>query len=218
MKLQFWSHLLLKVAPVFFVLGLLCLAAFYLLKRPSPAVGTRQRSKRWLYLSAGSYFFSVLSLILGLTATYFLYFPDAGDFKTVERLPSETIVSNGDGGLIISNVTETYDPSKKYAYHSVMLNLRSYYKDPMTIKSFKVVSRMDHQELAVYHCASRLPVKMKYKSSVFLIFRGKVTKRIEEHAKKGNKDDYGSTAYLSLTSSQGRLPGIPLYFEEPKTK
>jgi hypothetical protein len=218
MKLQFWSHLLLKITPVFFVLGLLCLAAFYLLKRPATSGETAPRQKKWLYLSAGSYFLSVLFLILGLTATFFLYFPDQGDFKNVERIGGKTVAVNDEGSFVISDLTEMYDPGKKYPYHTVMLNIWSHFEDPVTIKSFKVISRMDQQELAVYRCASRLPIKMKYKSSTFLIFRGKVTKRIEEHAKKGNKDDYGSTAYLSLASSQGRLPGIPLYFEEPKAK
>lgn len=218
MKLQFWSHLLLKISPVLFVLGLLCLAASYFLRRPTAPGEAPQGSRKWLYLSAGSYYLSALFLILGLVATFFLYFPDQGDFKSVERIAGKTVAVNDEGSFVISDVTEMYDPGKKYPYHTVMLNIWSHFEDPVTIKGFKVISRMDHQELAVYRCASRLPVKLKYKSSVFLIFRGKVTERIEEHAKKGNKDDYGSTAYLSLTSSQGRLPGIPLYFEEPKGK
>ena len=218
MKLHFWLKLSSVMSPLFFALGILFLILFYVLKKPGSPGETSKKPMQWIYLSAGAYVLSILWLgVLGASA-FFLNFPDMGDFSNVSRIKGSTIVSNDDGAFIIANVTEVYDGGKKYPYHSVMLTLKSLFKDPVMIKGFKVMSRMDHQELAAYRCTIHLPLKMDHKSSAFLVLRTKVTQRIQEHAKKENQDDYGPTAYLSILSSEGKLPGIPLHFENPKTK
>lgn len=218
MKFQLWAHWGLGLGASFFVLGFLFLVFYFLFRKPGPVRENAKATRKLLYLSGGSYVLAVLFLILFAVATFLTYIPNRGDFTSVQKIGDMTIAVNEDGSCSISNVTEMYDGGKKYPYHSVMLNLKSFFKEPLTIKGFKVTSQMDHQELAVYRFSGKLPFQLKYKEGRFLILRARVTKRIEEHAQKENKDDYGPTAYLTILSSEGKLPGIPLHFESPKTK
>jgi hypothetical protein len=200
------------------VLGFLFLVFFYLFKKQGPVGENSSGTKRLLYLSAGSYVLSMIFLVLFGVASFLIYIPNRGDFTSVQRIGGQIIAANEDGSFRISGLTEMYDGGKKYPYHSVMVSLQSYFSEPVTIKGFKVISNMDGKELAGYRFPGRLPFRLKYKESRFLILRTKATKRIEEHAQKKNQDDYGSTAYLSILSSEGKLPGIPFSFTSPKVK
>jgi hypothetical protein len=187
---------------------------FYFIKRNSILKkGKAKKPILWLILSGCSYLLSFGGLILIIVSYFMMYIPNFGDFNSVAWDGGEMIAGNGNGQFKVTGVGEGLDTVKGKTFHRIDFTLENLFDNPVTIQGFKVISEMDDKEVAAYS-GPALPFVLKTNEKRDIGIQAEYSDRIRDHGKKENKDDYGLTGYLTVVTSEGKLPGIPLRFTD----
>ncbi len=201
----------LALAAVFLVL-------YFVFRQSDTGKGKAKKPILWLILSASSYLLAFGGLIFMMIAYFQMFIPTMGDFSSVSWQGGNMTASNGDGDFMLSDETECLVSQNGKPYHQVSFTLKSDFDKPVTLQAFQAVSRIDEKDFAAYSGPITLPFLLAAGASQNIELRGEVTDRIREHTTKEAKDDYGLTAYLTVVTSEGKLPGIPLHFPDQPCK
>jgi len=211
------------LAALGFKVGAVCLAlsaaflAVYFLKRPYGPGGEKSKKPvAWLVASAVSYFSAFGGLLFVFIAHFMTFIPNMGDFNSVQWTNGCMTASNGTDSFAVRDVEECFSAVEGRPFHRVRFNLQNLSDRPVTLLAYKVISRIDDQEVGTYRGSGEDTVVLGPQKSGTFELQTDRTERVDEHAKRENLEDYGLTAFLTVVTSAGKLPGIPIHFP-PKT-
>ena len=200
------------LGAVFLLMAATFLAFYFFKPKPGPKKELKRRIL-WLVLGGCSYLLSLGALILVIVTYFSMHIPSMGDFNGITWEGDKMTVGNADGAFEITGISESVTMAGGKPYHTIAFTLTNDFDGPVTLQACRVISRINGKEVEGY-ASKGLPMVLDKDKSFSVEVGAPVSNKILELAEPKNKDDYGTTAYLQVVTSEGKLPGIPLHFPD----